>query len=98
MSENSIGDSGVASLSQALATNSSLTSLDLRANVIGDSGGASLFQALVANSTLAYLNLSENDIRDFGVASLSSLTSLDLSGNYWIDDDHVQSLSLANFH
>ena len=42
LSWNSIGDSGAASLSQALAVNSSLTSLDLSVNIFGDSGAAAL--------------------------------------------------------
>ena len=54
---NFIGDSGAASLSQALAFNSSLTNLDLSLNFIGDSGAASLSQARAVNSSLTNLDL-----------------------------------------
>ena len=53
LSRNDIGDSGAASFSQALESNSSLTNLDLRSNDIGDSGAASLSQALESNSSLS---------------------------------------------
>ena len=52
LSGNSIGDSGAASLSQAVAVNSSLTKLDLRWTGIDDSSAASSFQFLEAHCTL----------------------------------------------
>ena len=56
-----IGDSGASSLSQALATNSSLTSLDLRVNSIGVSGATSLSQASAANPSLTILYVWDED-------------------------------------
>ena len=96
-----VSDSGVALLSQVLAVNSSLTSLNLSVNGIGDSGAASLSQALAVNSCLTYLNLSENSIGDSAATSLSqalavnsSLTNLDLTTNL-ICDSGAASLSQA---
>ena len=87
-----VSGSGVALLSQVLAVNSSLTSLNLSVNGIGDSGATSLSQALAVNSCLTYLNLSENSIGDSGATSLSqalavnsSLTNLDLTTNLICD-------------
>ncbi|CAH3199390.1 unnamed protein product, partial [Porites evermanni] len=61
-----IGESGAASLSQALAVNSSLTALDLSGHGIRESGAASLSQALAVNSSLTELDLSRNNIRKSG--------------------------------
>ena len=86
---------------EALAANSSLTSLSLYKNKIGDSGAASLSQALAANSSLTNLILWSNEIGDSGAASLSqalaanfSLTNLTLWSNY-IGDSGAASLSQA---
>ena len=83
-----IGDSGAASLSEALKVHNCLTSLDLSFNEIGDSGAASLSEALTVNTCLTSLGLSSNQIGDPAVASLSEalttntcLTSLYLSSN-----------------
>ena len=80
-----IDDPRAASLSQALAANSSLSNLDLSGNRIDDS--ASLSKALAVNSSLTNLDLSGNHIGDSGATSLSkvlqantSLTKLYLSG------------------
>ena len=96
-----VSGSGVALLSQVLAVNSSLTSLNLSGNGIGNSGATSLSQALAVNSCLTYLNLSENKIGDSGATSLSqalavnsSLTNLDLTTNL-ICDSGAASLSQA---
>ena len=96
-----VSGSGVALLSQVLAVNSSLTSLNLSVNGIGNSGATSLSQALAVNSCLTYLNLSENSIGDSGATSLSqalavnsSLTNLDLTTNL-ICDSGAASLSQA---
>ena len=101
LSSVSIGGSGAASLSQALATNSSLNSLNLHWNIIGASGATSLSQALAVNSSLTSLDLSFNSIGASGATSLSqtlavnsSLTSLDLSENS-IGASGATSLSLA---
>ena len=97
----SIGDSGAASLSDAIQVNTTLTNLDLSWNIIGDSGAASLSDAIKVNTTLTNLNLSWNGIGDSGAASLSdaikvntTLTNLNLSWN-GIGDSGAASLSDA---
>ena len=96
-----LNESEAAPLSQVLAANSSVTSLDLSDSYIHDSGAASLSQALATNSSLTSLDLSNNGIGDSGATSLSqalatnsSLTSLDLSDN-GIGDSGAASLSQA---
>ena len=66
-----IGWAGASSLSQALTTNTSLTSLYLRYNSIGAAGASSLSQALTVNSSLTSLYLLANCIGDAGASSLS---------------------------
>ena len=97
----SINDSDVASLSQALAANSSLSKLRLYGFWIGNSGVASLSQALVKNSSLVHLDLSWNCVGGSGAESLSnallensSLTHLELKWNY-IGNSGAESLSKA---
>ncbi|KAF9080647.1 hypothetical protein BGX29_005150, partial [Mortierella sp. GBA35] len=53
----SIGDIGVHTLSDALKTNATLTILNLNNNPIGPNGAQALSEALKINSTLAKLNL-----------------------------------------
>ena len=55
--ENSIGDSGAASLSQALEVNPSFTNLNLKWNSIGDSGTTSLSYLSTVNTTVHVDNL-----------------------------------------
>ena len=97
----SINDSDVASLSQALAANSSLSKLRLYGFWIGNSGVASLSQALVKNSSLVHLDLSWNCVGGSGAESLSnallensSLTHLELKWND-IGNSGAESLSKA---
>ena len=90
-----------ASLSQAIAVNSSLTELDLSGSQLGYSGAKSLSQAIAVNSSLTELYLSGSWIFNSGAECLSqalkvnsSLTKLDLSGND-IGDYGAASLSQA---
>ena len=99
--DGSIDDSDVASLSQALAANSSLYKFTLCGICIGDSGVASLSQALVKNSCLIHLDLSWNRVRDSGAESLScallenaSLRRLELKWND-VGDSGAESFSKA---
>ena len=78
----------IAAFSQALAANTSLTTLDLSQNSIGDEGATSLSQALALNTSLTTLTLSQNSIGAEGATTLSealavktSLTTLHLSWN-----------------
>ena len=79
----------IAALSQVLAVNTSLTTLDLSREYIGAEGATSLFQALAVNTSITTLKLSHISIGDAGATSLSqalavntSLTTLDLSREY----------------
>ena len=97
----SINDSDVASLSQALAANFSLSKLRLYGFWIGNSGVASLSPALVKNSSLIHLDLSWNCVGGSGAESLSnallensSLTHLELKWND-IGNSGAESLSKA---
>ena len=68
--DNHIGDSGAESISRALQSNTSLTSLDISSvccfmlmfhttdNDIGDSGAESISRALQSNTSLTSLNIS----------------------------------------
>ena len=96
-----IGDSGTAILADALATNSTVTLLNLSRNEISISGAAALAKAMEVNSTLTELNLSENEIGDSGAAALakvmevnSTLTELNLSENE-ISDSGAAALAQA---
>ena len=99
--DGSIDDSDVASLSQALAANSSLSKFTLCGIGIGDSGVASLSQALEKNSCLSHLDLSWNRVGDSGAESLSyallenaSLRRLELKWND-VGDSGAESFSKA---
>ncbi|XP_068734605.1 protein NLRC3-like [Montipora capricornis] len=83
-----IRGSGTAILAHVMATNSTVTKLNLKYSGIGESGAAALAKAVEMNSTLTNLILSENGISDSGAAALakaveinSTLTTLDLSAN-----------------
>merc|ERR1712000_81722 len=67
-----MGDDGAASLAAALEKNSTLTSINFRANRIVAEGAASLAAALEKNSTLKIIGLSANAIRDEGAVSLAA--------------------------
>ena len=96
-----IGDSGAAILAHAMATNSTVTELDLRRRAIGDSGAAALAKAVEINSTLTELDLRGCAIGDSGAAALakaveinSTLTELRLYGN-GIGDSGAAALAKA---
>ncbi|KAL9975269.1 hypothetical protein ACROYT_G012415 [Oculina patagonica] len=78
----------VASISDALTINNTITYLNLRGDGLCDSGAGSLSDSLRVNTTLTHLNLSENRIGDSGAGSLSdalivntTLTNLNLGVN-----------------
>ena len=96
-----IYDSGVAILAHAMATNSTVTKMNLFRNGIGDSGAAALAKAVEINSTLTRFSLCDNRIGDSGAAALakaveinSTLTDLDLSSN-GIGDSGAAALAKA---
>ncbi|XP_068699929.1 protein NLRC3-like isoform X3 [Montipora foliosa] len=91
----------IAAFFQALAVNTSLTTLNLSRKFIRHEGATSLSQALAVNTSLTTLNLSWNSIGPEDAASLSqalavntSLTTLNLSGTS-IGDEGATSLSQA---
>ncbi|XP_068699941.1 protein NLRC3-like isoform X2 [Montipora foliosa] len=91
----------IAAFSQALAVNTSLTTLDFHHTSIGAEGATSLSQALPVNTSLTTLHLSRNSIGAEGATSLSqalavntSLTTLHLSDNS-IGAEGASSLSQA---
>lgn len=61
---------GASKLAEALATNSSLTKLNLAANAIGAAGIKDLAESLTANTTLRDLDVSFNPIENGGVQAL----------------------------
>ena len=96
-----IGESGAAILAHAIATNSTVTELDLFGNGMGDSGAAALAKAVEINSTLTRLNVANNRIGDSGAVALakaveinSTLTELHLSHN-GIGDSGAAALAKA---
>ncbi|XP_068700167.1 NLR family CARD domain-containing protein 3-like isoform X5 [Montipora foliosa] len=96
-----IGDSGAAILAHAMATNSTVTEMDLLGNGIGDSGAAALAEVVEINSTLTHLYLSGNGIGDSGAAALakaveinSTLTHVNLFDNR-IGDSGAAALAKA---
>ena len=91
----------IATLSQALAVNTSLTTLDFPGNSLRADGATSLSQALAVTTSLTTLDLTYNTIGAEGATSLSqalavntSLTTLKLSHNS-IGDAGATSLSQA---
>ena len=103
-----IGDEGAKALSKALASNSSLTSINLNRNIIGDTGtkigdeGAkALSKVIASNSSLTSIYLFGNNIGDKGAKALgkalssnSSLTSTNLRENN-IGDEGAMALGEA---
>ena len=107
-----MGDEGAGRLADALATNSSLTTLNLGCNEIGDKGAGRLGEVLTTNSTLTTLDLSSNQVGDEGAGRLaealpsnSTLTTLDLSWNQlgdegagWLAEALATNSSLIEVH
>ncbi|KAF8925557.1 hypothetical protein BGZ47_003198, partial [Haplosporangium gracile] len=95
---NFIGPNGAQALSEALKTNSTLTSLNLN-NSIEDNGAVALSEALKTNSTLTELSLMHNWIGENGAQVLSgalktnsTLIALNLERNSF-GDDGAQALA-----
>ncbi|KAF8949991.1 hypothetical protein BGZ46_004813, partial [Entomortierella lignicola] len=96
-----IGENGAQVLSEALKTNSILTTLHLDYNEIGSYGAQALAEAVKINSTLTTLYLNFNKIGVSGAQALSEalktnsvLITLDLSNNI-LGDNGIQVLSEA---
>ncbi|ORZ28519.1 hypothetical protein BCR41DRAFT_391985 [Lobosporangium transversale] len=101
LTNNSIFDKEVLTLSEALKANTTLAILDLSDNSVGDKGALALSEALKISSSLTSLRLGSNSIGDEGALALSealkvnsSLMTLDLSYNS-IRDGGALALSEA---
>ena len=71
-----IGGSCAAILAHAMATNSTVTHLNLSSYGIRDSGAAAVAKAVEINSTLTELDLSHNRIGDSGAAALAKAVEI----------------------
>ncbi|NWV00609.1 DRC5 protein, partial [Upupa epops] len=86
---NQIDHLGAQALAQALAENSTLTSLNLRLNYLGNKGGEAIGHALLTNTTLKSIHLGSNNLSEPTAALFSqvlaqntTLTSINLSCNH----------------
>lgn len=70
-SGNAIDVAGAKALAEALAVNTSLTSLTLSDNYIGLEGAKALAEALAANNTLTEIGLRGNELGDEGLEALA---------------------------
>jgi hypothetical protein len=102
LGSNKIGDTGAASLTDALKVNNVLTTLNLGSNKIDDAGAVSLGDALNVNSVLTELYLGSNNISSSGAASLGDalkvnniITDLELSGNNMDDTATVDNIAAS---
>ena len=93
-----IGDKGIALISTALRTNTTMTKLECN---MSDDGAESLARALTVNKTLQKLEINSNNIGDKGIALISTalqtnttMTKLDIR---WcnMSDDGAESLARA---
>ena len=97
LSNNKLGDSGVAALVPLLAKKN-FKSVKLAGNCVGDPGAEALAAALI-NSTTEEIDLSNNFVTDKGAVALKSvmesnnLINLNLSSNS-VEDEVLQKISL----
>jgi hypothetical protein len=92
-----LGHNGVAKLSAALSTNSTVTTLNLGFNNLGDEGAAMVAAGLEKNVALTSLELSSNNIRLVGAQALAralttntSLRTLNLALNNFLNTPNNQ--------
>ena len=72
ISSNTIGDKGIALISTALQTNTTMTKLDISRCNMSDDGAESLARVLTVNKTLQELDVRYNDISDTGIAHIAT--------------------------
>ena len=72
ISTNTIGDKGIALISTALQTNTTMTKLDISRCNMSDDGAESLARVLTVNKTLQELDVRYNDISDTGIAHIAT--------------------------
>ena len=104
ISSNNIGDVGAIAFAQALNINQTLTTLDISHNNIGDEGVEYIVEELKTNKTLTTLGINNNKIGNIGARALAvvlgkggntTLTTLDISHNYYIGDEGAKSFAEA---
>ena len=59
--KNTLGDSGIAELSQTLKYSNSLVSVDFSSNELGPKGGSELFKALAVNESITGVDISSQE-------------------------------------
>ena len=72
ISDNKIGDNGIAHIATALQTNTTMTELNITQCSISDKGAESLAIALAVNKSLQNLNISDNKIGDNGLTHIAT--------------------------
>lgn len=80
LSMKNLGDSGAAALAPAIASNTTVTQLDLSCNSIATSGSVALAGALSANAVLRALDLSANAVGDDGAVALAGAIAKNTMG------------------
>ena len=104
LSENGLGNKGVAAVVAGLLNNSTLQVLDLRSNDIGKKGAESLATLLRSNGTLTTISLGSNVLGDDSESirvlaealSASRIQRLDLSNNsITVEGSHILANKLA---
>ena len=106
ISENKIGDKGMAYIATALHTNTTTRTLNVRDCHISNVGAESLARALAVNTSLQVLvmdgnNIGYNGICEFATALQTNTTLKDLSlyfCRHWMTDQEVLLLSSAIRH
>ena len=80
ISHNEISDKGIALISTALQTNTTMKTLNISLCNMSDDGAESLARALTVNKTLQELDVSYNNISDTGIAHIA--TALRTNNNF----------------
>lgn len=88
MTKMRLGEEGGAAVGMVLATNTSVTSLNLHQNGLGEVGGTAIAEALKVNTALEFINLGANELGEVGGAAFAEvlkvnkvLTSINLRMN-----------------
>ena len=99
---NEIGDKGIAHITTALQTNTTMRTLNISNCSISDEGAKSLARAIAVNRSLQYLDISGNKIGDNSIAHIATtletnntLTTLLFDENGTITDEGALSLAAA---
>ena len=98
---NNIGDKGIALISTALQTNTTMTTLDINGCNMSDDGAESLARALTVNKTLQELDVRYNNISNTGIAHIATaLRTNNTLKKLWIGrgtatDEEALSLAAA---